>query len=146
MGLRKLASIFCRKSLLAPYNPQFFPLRGQEISANASIIPICFRLRGRKYLRTHREMANGGANILRRNTIRHTTCRVPILRMREAFFAKAFPAHSLRIPCAFTAHFCAIFCILWNAECIRLHPRAQGLFCEVHSRAFLSIVCAFLAH
>ena len=66
--------------------------------------------------------------------------------MSGPFFAKAFPAHSLRILSAFTAHFYAIFCTLLNAGCIRLHPRAQGLFCEVHSRAFLSIVCAFLAH
>ena len=72
--------------------------------------------------------------------------RVPILRMRGPFFAKALSAHYLRIPCAFTAHFCALFCTLLNAGCIRLHPRARGLFCEVHSRAFSSIYCAFFAH
>ena len=57
--------------------------------------------------------------------------RGPILRMRRAFFAKSFPAHSLRILCAFTAHFCAIFCTLLNAGCIRLHPTAvgRGAFC-----------------
>ena len=72
------------------------------------------------------------------------------MRMRGPYFAKAFPAHSLRILCAFTAHFCAIFCTLLNAGCIRLHPRARGLFLRsAFTRIFehlLRVFCALIAH